>query len=211
VSAVAASAPAIAQGAALLPDLVVVGVAPALRARMEPALGDVPFLLITDPADAEARADLLCRAAQDYVVRPLSPAEIRIRAGNLVAAKRARDLLRRDLDAEALDLESLARACVARRRELAEGLEAACRARERADRLSRTKTAYLRTVGHELAAPLSSLREGLCRLRDGHTLAAVPAAAGHAAALRAIETSAQWIAELGQAMVEFARGEHGGG
>ena len=98
-----------------------------------------------------------------------------------------------------------------RARELALALEAARQAQDRADRQSRTKTAYLRTVGHEIATPLASLREGLRCLREAGTLAAVPAAAGHtaghAASFQAIEASLEWIAELGQAIRDYARGE----
>jgi DNA-binding response OmpR family regulator len=212
VTAIGASPAALAQGAALAPDLVVAGAAPALRIRMEQGLREVPFLLVTDPGDGDARAEILHRAAQDYVIRPLCPAEIRVRARNLVAAKRARDLLRGDLDLDrdAVDLEALARAASLRRRELAEALEAARHAQHRAERQSRTKTAYLRTVGHEIATPLASLREGLRRLREPSPLAAVPAAAGHAASVQAIEASLEWIAELGQAIREVARGEQEG-
>jgi signal transduction histidine kinase len=94
-----------------------------------------------------------------------------------------------------------------RARELALALEAARQAQERADRQSRTKTAYLRTVGHEIATPLASLREGVQRLREVCPLAAVPAAAGHAASFQAIEASLEWIAELGQAIRDYARGD----
>jgi signal transduction histidine kinase len=96
-------------------------------------------------------------------------------------------------------------------RELALALEAALLAQDRADRQSRTKTAYLRTVGHEIATPLASLREGVRCLREAGPLAAVPAAcpaaAGHAASFQAIEASLDWIAELGQAIRDYARGE----
>jgi len=197
VKAVGPGPAAITLGASLLPDLVVVGATSALRVRMEPGLHDVPFLLVTDPAEAAIRADLLARAAQDYVVRPLSAAEIRARAANLVTTKRARDLLRQDLESDAADLEALARASSRRRQELATALGALRLAHERAARESRAKTAYLRTVGHELSAPLVSLREGL-----GHLPEDTPPAAA-----RAIQAAMEWIAELGRATVEVARAD----
>lgn len=114
-------------------------------------------------------------------------------------------MLRQGLDADDLDLESLARTALLRLRALAEALEITCRAHEREARLSRMKTAYLRTIGHELSAPLASLREALAHLREPAVPGLPPAAAGHAAALRAIEASADWIAELREAMLDFAR------
>jgi hypothetical protein len=51
------------------------------------------------------------------------------------------------------------------------------------------------------------LREGLRCLREAGPLAAVPAAAGHTASFQAIEASLEWIAELGQAIRDYARGD----
>ena len=62
--------------------------------RQRPELDAVPILLLTARADEELRVEALRTGAQDYMVKPFSPDELRARAGNLVTIKRSREELR---------------------------------------------------------------------------------------------------------------------
>ena len=182
------------------PDLVVTPDASALDVRMQPGWQDVPLLLVTDGPAAEVHAALWRWAAQDYVTRPLGGAELRARAANLVAVRRASLLLRHDLACDGGDIELLALASALRRQELAEALAAAEAARDRSERAGRTLTAYVRTVGHELASPLAALRDGLAQLRP-------VAEPGHAKVLTALDGAVAWIAELSRELIDRSRSE----
>src|SRR5688572_2469782 len=85
-----------------------------IAAIRQQKLGDVPILIICEPDDP-LRIRLLREGAQDYVVKPFAPEELRLRAVNLAAAKRARQILQGDQINHSLDLETLARQAVAER------------------------------------------------------------------------------------------------
>jgi DNA-binding response OmpR family regulator len=204
ITVVNGPAAAIELGTAFPPDLFVVGDQgePALRIRLHPGLHEVPILLVLD--DARRKGEILRRAAQDYVQWPFDDEELRVRAKNLATMKRARDILRRDLGSEQTGLEALAREAVQKRHELLAEVAEARRQRDRAEIVSRTKTAYLRTVGHELAVPLASLQEALRRVeRFGD----VPPSSKTAESMNDIESSVDWIGELSKALLEYARVE----
>ncbi|MFT3765500.1 MAG: hypothetical protein QM820_08305 [Minicystis sp.] len=196
------SGPASPIDAGSRPDLVVIGPGAeegsALRLRLDEGLGDVPMLLVTEAGRRDQRARLLGPAAQDFVELPIAAAEVRARAEGLVAVKRTRELLRLVTDSEAIELEQLARAALARREALEAALAAAIRALEHCDRVSRTKTAFVRTIGHELGAPLAALREALPRIGAG-----TPPA-------QAVAAAVDWIAELCAALLEHAQTESEG-
>ena len=72
----------------------------ALRPQRE--LDGVPVLVLTARADDALRVQLLREGAQDYLMKPFVAEEVRARVANLVAVKRAREVLqreRRDADA----------------------------------------------------------------------------------------------------------------
>jgi signal transduction histidine kinase len=157
---------------ALRPDLVVSDVMmPGLSGdallrelRARPELDGTPVVVLTAKTDDALRARLLREGAQDYLSKPFVAEELRARVRNLVSMKRARDILQRELGAQARDLESLAGEVAQRRRELTTALDSARVARDHADRASAMKTSFLRMVSHELRTPLTSLKLNLERL-----------------------------------------------
>lgn len=88
--------------------------------RSQPALCDVPVLVLSAKDDAAMRARMLAGAAQDYVTKPFSAQELRARVRNLVMMKRARDELRRELASQSSDLTQLTRDLIESRRALQE-------------------------------------------------------------------------------------------
>jgi signal transduction histidine kinase len=86
----------------LAPDLIVTDVmmprasgVDMMRAiRQWPELDAVPILILTARADEDLRVEVLRSGAQDFIVKPFSPEELRARAGNLVMIKRSQEELR---------------------------------------------------------------------------------------------------------------------
>ena len=129
------------------PDLMVLDLAETalagaiLEALSGPGVGDddLPVLVLAGDAERDARLRALAAGADDFVARPLDPAELVVRAGNLVRARAARLELRRQ--GQALD----------------------DRVRERTERLLQVEKLsamgqLLAGVAHELNNPLSVLR-----------------------------------------------------
>ena len=112
--------------------------------RAQGELAGVPFVLLTARADESLRVRLLEAGAQDYVTKPFAAAELRARVANLVAIKRARDVLQRALTSQRRDLEGLARDLASRRQE--------------AEAAVRTRDDFLAVAAHELKTPVTSLR-----------------------------------------------------
>jgi PAS domain S-box-containing protein len=83
-------------------------------------LDAMPILVLSAKADDMLRLRLLRRGAQDYVVKPFAAEELLARTRNLVGAKRAGDVLRRELASRDRDLEGLAREAARRTREARE-------------------------------------------------------------------------------------------
>ncbi|WP_089417502.1 ATP-binding protein [Vitreoscilla filiformis] len=88
--------------------------------RAHPSLADVPALVLSARDDEALRTRLLAEAAQDYLTKPFSAAELRARARNLATMKRARDVLRQALASRSEDLAQLTRRFVVSRRVLQE-------------------------------------------------------------------------------------------
>jgi DNA-binding response OmpR family regulator len=64
------------------------GVALARKVRLVPAWADVPILMVTSHADATTRAEAFAAGADDYMVKPIVPAEFQQRLTRLVEARR---------------------------------------------------------------------------------------------------------------------------
>ena len=86
--------------------------------RAEPALADVPVLVVSAKDDPALRTRLLDARVQDYVTKPFSAQELRARARNLTTMKLARDALRRELASHSADLTQLTHELIDSRRAL---------------------------------------------------------------------------------------------
>ncbi|WP_162530881.1 ATP-binding protein [Rhodovastum atsumiense] len=141
-----------------------------LRGRGD--LADIPVMVLSARADEPLRIRLLQGQVQDYLVKPFAADELRARVANLLQVKRARDLLRAELDSRQENLEELAREVASLNRSLRAAADDMRVARDRAEQASRAKSAFLNMVSHELRTPLTQLelQVGLLRRLFGGTL-----------------------------------------
>lgn len=69
------------------------GIEMVAQLRADPAFATVPIIMLTAKADDDLRIDLLRDGVQDYLLKPFSPQELRVRVGNLVALKQTQERL----------------------------------------------------------------------------------------------------------------------
>jgi PAS domain S-box-containing protein len=119
--------------------------------------------------------------------------------------RRARELLQRELEDQAEDVERLAGELGRRKRELETALDAMRFAREQADRASAQKTELLRLVSHELRTPLSAILLQVDRLRRD----AADLSPAHRDAVARMRSATQRLTGLVESLLEFARMETG--
>jgi signal transduction histidine kinase len=136
--------------------------------RSNPALRDIPVLVLTARDDAELRVRVLSDGVQDWLTKPFTVPELVVRARNLISARRARAVLREELTTREFDLGELALQLAERKRQLESLLETLTQALEQAELASRFKTSLLRLVSHELRTPLGALQLQLERLAGAH-------------------------------------------
>jgi len=178
-----------------------------LRAlRSHPELDAVPIVVLTARADDELRLRLLRDGAQDYLMKPFSVEELRVRVRNLVAMKRARELLQGELESSLHDVDGLAEQVAARTRDLRSALEATQMARERAEHASRAKSEFLSLVSHELRTPLTTLEIQLQRLERER---APSLTERQAEMVRKGRASSAKLLALIESLLEYMRAERG--
>lgn len=204
----------LAQAQALQPDLIITDL---MMPRMSgdqlvetlraiPSLDHVPVLLLTAKADQALRVRLLEHGAQDYLRKPFLPQELLARAGNLIDAKRAGDVLRTEVIGLSTDLADLARQVVLRNRQLKTTLDAAQIARQQAEQATRVKSYFLGMISHELRSPLSTMHLNLQMLaRDRRADLPAPIKPK----VERLARATRQMAALVDGLLEYSRAESG--
>ncbi len=185
----------------LLPDLIVTDVMmPRMggeelfdRLQARPELKPIPVILLTAKADEELKMDLLRKGAEDYITKPFSIEELRLRVRNQVASKRVRDMLQRELASQTEDIGELAVAMTARSHDLQ-------KAKEAAESSNRAKDQFLAVLSHELRTPLSPVLTSIESLK-----ATVPLPAEVSRVLTMIQRNVELEARLIDDLLDVTR------
>ncbi len=176
----------------------------ALRSR--PELEGIPVVVLTARDDDQLRIKLLKEGVQDFITKPFLTDEVLARVRNLVAAKRAADVLSEQLATKRMDLETMAREVTRHRHELQTALQQMQVARDIAERASSVKSNFLRMMSHELRTPIAAMQLQL-RLMEKH--GADKLEDKQREYLARISRSAQRLLDLVNTVLEYARIESG--
>jgi signal transduction histidine kinase len=160
--------------------------------RGHASLADIPVIVLSGVDDQQLRLTMLRAGAQEFLVKPYSVEELRVRIDNTLKIKIARDLLRDELKVQSTDIEVLIAQVASRGAALKAALAVAQRA-------SQAKSAFLTLISHELGGPLTVLRltadsQRLQAQRAGTPLA--PSARRTDEALNRLEAIVESVIEL---------------
>ena len=172
-----------------------------LRERRE--LDGIPVLVLSAKADDALRIKLLRGGAQDYVVKPFAAEELLARARNLVAIKRARDVLEGELTFKSDSLEALAKEAARRKRQLEQALEQARIAGVQAENASRAKSDLLNLISHEMNTPLTTMMISLASIERSRSWA------GNTRSWERLLSSSRRLKGLVESLLEYARAGSG--
>ena len=168
--------------------------------RSDLRTGEIPVIIVTGTDDPRRHVRLLEQGAQDVMRKPFLVAEVRARVKNLLASKRARDVLAGVIGRHETDLVALAQQVSDYQGELRSALT-------ELEATSAIKTNFLRMMSHELKTPITAMQLNLRLLQrelDGdHT----PSLAER---LGRITRSSERLLQLVDTILAWARVESGG-
>ncbi len=140
-------------------------------------LDGIPVLMLTAKAEEEVKVELLRAGAQDYLLKPFAPEELRARVANLVGIKRARQ--------EAEESNRLLRL-----------------SQDRLERTVKELEAFSYSVSHDLRAPLRGI-QGFSRMLTEDHGGALDAEGRRM--LGVVAESALRMSDLIDGLLEFSR------
>ncbi len=125
--------------------------------RQTSRLRNVPVLMLTARADDETVVRILEAGASDYLRKPVSADELRVRVAHLVDIKKTREILQRELESQTVDLDSLGVELQQALSELRHSEQLLRDALNDAESANRAKDEFLMVLSHELRTPLTAI------------------------------------------------------
>lgn len=136
------------------------------KVRAHDDLHRIPVLILSARDDDEMRINLLRSGANDYVVKPFDPEELKARVKNLVSLKTTREILENALESKSDDIVGLAKELRLQTVQAQAAKEAAEEAKGQAEKANQAKGAFLTLASHELNTPITTLYLNIEMLND---------------------------------------------
>jgi signal transduction histidine kinase len=159
--------------------------------RLRRGLNDTPVVLLSAKTEDRLRVELLQNGAQDYLVKPFSTQELRVRLANLITIKRTRQVLQRELTSQQQNITDLAWELATRSQELQKALTA--------------RDEFLSVAAHELKTPITSLRGFSQLILNQFDKGKTPDLARIEQALRTIDRQSEKLAYLVSQLLDVSR------
>jgi signal transduction histidine kinase len=173
--------------------------------RQRSALAGLPIVVLTTKESPQQELELL-DDVQDVIHKPFLLPEVQARVRNLMASKRARDVLSDLVDRHQTDLIHLADTVARQQRELQLLLDQVETERSLAEGASRVKSNFLRMMSHELKTPVTAMHLQMSILERDPEFADNPRMQ---TAMARIWRSSRKLLHLVDTMLEWARVESG--